>query len=135
MKYIVAILIYLLVGCASNQTIKKDVKYVPPSERTLFDPKVVDGVLIMPREQWFHNFKASSIPGLCSDPKAKFIYVYKGARKNCEKVVEDILDFCLEKLSGNYIPKEVKGIAKANVYGQIMGSCLLINYQNSVKKT
>lgn len=129
MKPIIIICTLLIVGCAANKPIEKANKYTPPKDRVLYDPKIVDGELLMSREQWFHNFKASAIPGLCSAPQAGFLRVYNGAPENCEKTVEPILDFCFQKFSNGQIPETVRGMARANAYGQRMGMCLLINYQ------
>jgi hypothetical protein len=133
MKTIVFICAAILAGCAANQTIQREDKYVPPIERKLFDPQIINGNLIMPREQWFHNFKASGIPNFCNVPQAGFLGAYKGKPEDCQITVEKILDFCLVKLSDTYIPEKVEGIARANSYGQYMGMCLLINYQKSTK--
>lgn len=131
-KYFLAFA-FILAGCASGLPESTENNYVPPKERKLFDPTFINGQLTMPRGEWFHNFKATAIPGLCSDPRAGFLRVYKGKPSKCEMEIEPILDFCLEKLSENYIPETLVGIGRANSYGQSMGQCLIINYQHKIK--
>lgn len=133
MKFIGFLIALLLIGCVENQPKETRTTYIPPKERKLFDPKIINGELVMPRDQWFHNFKASAIPEFCTNPQAIFLNVYKGTPEDCPVIVEKILDFCLEKLLEKYIPGKVQGMANANAYGQSMGACLLINYQNYQK--
>lgn len=129
MKFIGFLIAVILTGCVANQPKETQASYIPPQERKLFDPEIINGQLVMPRDQWFHNFKASGIPGLCGDPQAGFLRAYKGTPEDCPVIVEKVLDFCFEKLSEKYIPEKVQGMAKANAYGQSLGMCLLINYQ------
>ena len=95
---------------------------------TLREPEYIDGQPVIPREDWVHNFKVSSVPGLCTDPQAGFVLVYKGAPEDCYATVRTLIDKCMEGPLDSNIPKMIRGFPMAYAAGENLGRCVLTAY-------
>lgn len=137
MRIVITLFFVSFVAACStaNPAVKQSSSYVPPAERKLIDPEIVDGKLKMNRADWFHNFKISTVPGFCKNPSAGFLGNYIGAPEDCEKTVEKIMDFCMENVVDKTIPKVLTTIPQANFAGQEVGVCTFSAYRASIKKS
>ncbi|MDP6436690.1 MAG: hypothetical protein QF790_08065 [Gammaproteobacteria bacterium] len=98
------------------------------AEDALRTPEYVDSQPVMPREDWVHNFKVSSVPGLCTNPDAGFALVYKGAPEDCYMTVRTLIDKCMEGPLDGKIPKMIHGLPMAYAAAQNLGRCVLDAY-------
>lgn len=101
---------------------------VADEEPTLRKPSFVDGQPVMPRDDWVHNFKISSVPGLCTNPEAGFALVYKGNPEDCYLLVRSLIDMCMDGPLDNKIPQTIRGFPMAHTAGENLGRCVLDAY-------
>ncbi|WP_199609603.1 hypothetical protein [Flocculibacter collagenilyticus] len=125
----------LVSACASttSSTVAQS-EYIPPAKRQLVDPDFKNGKLYMKREDWFHNFKVGAIPDFCSNPNAGFLASYQGIPSDCEKTVEQYMDYCVDKVINKKLPQVFTSVPQATIAGENVGLCTFSAYRASLKK-